>query len=69
MMTAYRQRALACAVSLLDGPKRTKELRATVSDAPTILLRNVYGWFERVARGSYGITDAGRAALRRWPPA
>jgi hypothetical protein len=69
MLTAYRQRAIACAVSLSDGPKRTKELKTTIPDAPTILLRNVYGWFERVARGSYGITDAGRAALKRWTPA
>jgi hypothetical protein len=36
-------------------------------DAGTILLRNVYGWFERTRRGEYRLTTAGEAALRRWP--
>ncbi|WP_244427781.1 DUF2161 family putative PD-(D/E)XK-type phosphodiesterase, partial [Sinorhizobium fredii] len=27
----------------------------------------VYGWFERFDRGVYGLTDAGRVALQRWP--
>src|SRR5215471_11688279 len=48
IMTAYRQQALACAASLSDGPRRTSELRATIPDAPKILLHNVYGWFFRV---------------------
>ena len=32
-----------------------------------ILLRNVYGWFAPAARGVYALTQAGRAALERWP--
>ena len=36
-------------------------------DAGTILLRNVYGWFERTRRGEYRLTAAGEAALLRWP--
>ncbi len=36
-------------------------------DAAKILLRNVYGWFVRTNRGVYGLTDAGREALARWP--
>ena len=35
-------------------------------DAPEILLRNVYGWFIRVERGLYAVSDAGRAALAQW---
>jgi hypothetical protein len=31
------------------------------------LLHNVYGWFDRAERGIYLLTDAGRAALKRWP--
>jgi len=27
----------------------------------------VYGWFERTDRGIYGLTEAGHAALKRWP--
>ena len=28
--------------------------------------RNVYGWFARVERGSYALTDSGRTALTTW---
>ena len=66
-MTAYRQQALACAASLSGGPRRTRDIKAVVPDAPNILLRNVYGWFVRVDRGVYELTDAGKAALLRWP--
>jgi hypothetical protein len=38
-------------------------------DAGRILLRNVYGWFERTQRGVYQLTADGEAALRRWPDA
>jgi hypothetical protein len=67
IMTAYRQQALACAASLAAGPRRTSELRAAIPEAPRILLHNVYGWFFRVDRGVYGLTQAGTAALARWP--
>jgi len=67
IMTAYRQRALICAAALEPGPRTTRELKVAVPDAPTILLRNVYGWFARVDRGLYALTNQGRAALLRWP--
>src|SRR6478736_9446748 len=67
IMTAYRQRALACAASLASGPRRTSEVKAAAPDAPKILLHNVYGWFFRVERGVYGLTQAGTEALSRWP--
>ena len=67
IMTAYRQQALACAAALSAGPRRPRDMKATVPDAPKILLRNVYGWFVRVERGLYDLTDLGRAALIRWP--
>jgi hypothetical protein len=66
-MTAYRQQALACATALTDGPRRPRDLKTAMPDAPRILLSNVYGWFVRVERGVYGLTDLGRAALIRWP--
>jgi hypothetical protein len=68
-MTAYRQQALACAFALTSGPRRPRDLKAEVPDAAKILLGNVYGWFAREERGIYGLTDAGRAALERWPRA
>ncbi|MBR1122461.1 hypothetical protein JQ628_13120 [Bradyrhizobium lablabi] len=67
IMTAYRQQALACAAALSNGPQRVRDLRQTVPDAGKILLHNVYGWFDRAERGIYVLTDAGRAALKRWP--
>ena len=67
IMTAYRQQALLCASELAAGPRRVRELRERCPDAGKILLNNVYGWFERADRGIYGLTEAGRAALKRWP--
>jgi hypothetical protein len=67
IMTAYRQQALACASALSDGPRRVKDLRTAIPDAGKILLHNVYGWFDRAERGIYVLTDAGHAALKRWP--
>lgn len=68
IMTAYRQRALACAAQLRSGPQPVRILRSCAEDAAAILLRNVYGWFERETRGIYRLTAAGEAALMRWPP-
>ena len=56
IMTAYRQQALACAAALGEGPRRPRDLKATAPDAGRILLRNVYGWFERAERGVYRLT-------------
>jgi hypothetical protein len=69
IMTAYRQQALICAALVANGPSRPRDLKVTVPDAPKILLDNVYGWFVRVERGVYALTDQGRAALIRWPQA
>jgi hypothetical protein len=69
IMTAYRQRALACAAKLNNGPLPVRALRSAADDASSILLRNVYGWFERERRGIYRLTPAGIAALSRWSPA
>jgi hypothetical protein len=69
IMTAYRQQALACAAALALGPRRVRDLRPEIPDAPKILLRNVYGWFDRAERGIYALTAAGHAALARWPQA
>ncbi|AMD58069.1 hypothetical protein AWN88_07685 [Agrobacterium tumefaciens] len=67
IMTAYRQQALGCAVALASGPMRVREVRSNIPDAGKILLSNVYGWFVRLDRGVYGLTEAGHEALQRWP--
>ena len=66
VMTAYRQRALACAALLRDGPRPVPDLAATVPDAGRMLLRNVYGWFARERRGTYCLTEPGQLALAAW---
>jgi len=67
MMTAYRQQALSCASALEAGPQRLRDLKTTVPEAAKILQSNVYGWFARIDRGTYELTEAGQAALVRWP--
>jgi len=66
IMTAYRQQALACAAELSQAPARPRDLKRKFPDASKILLRNVYGWFVRIDRGLYGLTELGRAALVHW---
>ncbi|WP_237153953.1 DUF2161 domain-containing phosphodiesterase [Oryzibacter oryziterrae] len=65
-MTAYRQQALLIAQALAPAPLRPRDLKAAAPDAANILQGNVYNWFERIERGVYGLTDAGRAALVTW---
>lgn len=65
IMTAYRQEALRCAAHLEAGPATLREMRAAgdVPRAGPIMQTNVYGWFERVGRGVYGLSPRGRAVL------
>jgi hypothetical protein len=67
IMTAYRQRALACAAAIANGVGRPRDLRPIAADAASILRRDVYGWFRREARGVYALTEDGEKALARWP--
>ena len=65
-MTAYRQQALAVANALAGAARRPRDLRTLAPDAAKILQGNVYGWFERIERGRYGLTSSGRVALVIW---
>jgi hypothetical protein len=69
IVTVYRQEALRCAeVIRRGGPSTVKAIR-TEGDAPRaarILQDNVYGWFERVARGTYALTQQGLEGLARF---
>ena len=40
--------------------------RTFLTRAPKILLRNVYGWFVRVERGLYNLSEGAKAALKCW---
>ena len=54
-----------------SGPMRLAELRAAtgVADAGRLLQRDVYGWFARVGRGTYALSDRGRRALGQFAEA
>jgi hypothetical protein len=65
IMTAYRQQALICAELLVQGPLRPKDIKPHAPDAGKILLANFYGWFERVDKGVYQLTEAGHQAVAR----
>ncbi|MEH6446778.1 MAG: DUF2161 family putative PD-(D/E)XK-type phosphodiesterase [Oceanospirillaceae bacterium] len=68
IMTAYRQKALICAMFLSQGPGTSlKELKAVslVENVASILQKNYYGWFERVGRGKYCLTHLGQLELNK----
>src|SRR6266851_4892821 len=71
VVTAYRQDALRVAGVLAAGPMRVAELRTVtgVADAASILQRDVYGWFARLRRGTYALSDRGHAALGQFAEA
>lgn len=66
LVTGYRQDALRCARFLVvHGPSRGAIVKewAEVPDATRIMADDHYGWFRRVSRGVYDVTDAGRQGL------
>ena len=65
VVTAYRQDAEKLAACLAkEGPMKGAALvKATgVTTATRMMAINHYGWFVRVERGVYGLTEEGRAA-------
>ena len=75
IMTAYRQDALTCAKFIAEQADKAtaspKEIKAAtgVEKAAAILQKDVYGWFIRVDRGAYTLSDKGRQALGRYADA
>ncbi|RZL59061.1 MAG: hypothetical protein EOP65_04240 [Sphingomonas sp.] len=63
IMTAYRQRAIACALGIGPAEMRPRDLKHLAEDAGAILRNNVYGWFERVRPGVYRLSATGLATL------
>jgi len=70
LVTAYRENALhiACCLERF-GPLSPKRLRAMGTGPKTlsILSSNFYGWFRRVARGVYDLTETGRQEMNQYP--
>lgn len=72
LMTAYRQEALRC-VQLIRraGQASVAELRASglAPNVAKILQRDVYGWFRRVRRGAYEISERAERDMARFDAA
>jgi len=69
LVTGYRQDAVACARFLaVHGPSKASVVAdlAEVPVARRIMADNHYGWFARIERGIYGLTEAGRRGLADW---
>ena len=70
LVTAYRENAIRIAAYLSKkGKMSPKALRALGAGEKTygILRRNVYGWFERLELGIYGLSPRGRKDLEGYP--
>ena len=65
IMTAYKELALMILDAMKDGPKTSQYLKNYTNRDKTlsILQKNYYGWFERVSRGLYQLSDTGRLAI------
>ena len=69
IVTAYRQEALRCAMLIERGGHASlKALRESglVPNAPRILQRDVYGWFRRLQRATYALTERARQDIGRF---
>ncbi len=69
VMTAYREKSIhiACCLHRYGelSPKKLREL-GTGDKTTSIVSKNFYGWFERIRRGVYGLTDAGQKGLEEY---
>ncbi len=69
IVTGYRQDALKCAAYLANAGTEKGAIVAKATGVPTatsIMRNNVYGWFKKVEKGVYALTDAGRKGLADW---
>ena len=63
LVTSYRQEAQRCAFYLLDhGPSKGADMAKSVAvaHATRLMAENYHGWFIRVTRGIYDLSDQGR---------
>ncbi|WP_239614957.1 DUF2161 domain-containing phosphodiesterase [Cohnella mopanensis] len=69
LITAYRERAIQCALALdCHGPSAPRQVRdwTHCPTAASQLQQNYYGWFRRVKKGVYELTPSGKAALLQY---
>ncbi|MEH7419033.1 DUF2161 family putative PD-(D/E)XK-type phosphodiesterase [Neobacillus drentensis] len=70
IMTAYKENCIQIACYLRHfGPLSPKNLIQLGSGDKTssILVKNYYGWFERIKRGTYCLTEKGANEIKEFP--
>lgn len=69
IMTAYKEKCIhiACLLDKMGplSPKALKDMGAG-DKIPSILTNNYYGWFERIKRGTYMITEKGKLEVQEY---
>lgn len=68
-LTAYRQRCIRVAEYLADKPcAKGAEIKKAIGEeqATQFLSNDYYGWFEKIERGIYQLSDKGKAELPDW---
>ncbi|MEO0665313.1 MAG: DUF2161 family putative PD-(D/E)XK-type phosphodiesterase [Pseudomonadota bacterium] len=69
LVTGYRQDALKCAAYLATSGAEKGAIIAKATGVPkatTIMRDNHYGWFAKVEKGVYDLTEAGQKGLADW---
>lgn len=68
IITAYKQDAVRCLSGLSAGAIKLAELREVtgVDRVSAIVQKDHYGWFERVSRGTYQLTENGQLAVNQY---
>lgn len=70
LVTAYREQAIQIAALIGKygemSPKKLKDLGADKDKTSRILQDNHYGWFVRVSRGLYALSDKGKAEINQY---
>lgn len=70
IVTAYTEKCIhiACILDMYGdlSPKKIREIGGA-DNTYSILNRNIYGWFQKVDKGIYGITTDGRKGLLEYP--
>ncbi|WP_342431678.1 DUF2161 family putative PD-(D/E)XK-type phosphodiesterase [Neobacillus sp. FSL H8-0543] len=70
IMTAYKENCIQIGCYLeREGPLSPKLLKnmGTGDKTSSILTKNYYGWFERIKRGTYAITEKGQDEIKEYP--
>jgi hypothetical protein len=70
IMTSYKENCIQIACYLEHcGPLSPKLLieKGTGPKTSSILTKNFYGWFERIKRGTYIISEKGRQEIKEYP--